>query len=123
MMWLLSILLLHPVVDEPTDLRLISDQETTWILDGVDLGQTEPQEFLEVLVGAGAHEIVAESSTKGDWTILARPTTSGEGLQYVPSWTAKQVGSFEVNNWPAIGFLGLGIALIFAPRWSRRPLE
>ncbi|MGB1698054.1 MAG: hypothetical protein ACPHK8_06610 [Thermoplasmatota archaeon] len=121
MMWLMAILLLQPVFDDAGTMRLVSDADTEWMVDGESVGSTLAHEALELDVAAGAHEVVASSGTNGAWTVLARPVVAGEGATYVPAWTASSTGEVVSNDWPAWVALGLGLALVLVSR--RRSLQ
>ncbi len=89
---LMAMLVVHPVVDEPTDLRMVAvgvDGEVTWTLDGDVVARTTDREAATVHVDAGSHELIARSDTDAAWEIMARPEPRGEGAAYVPAWTAK----------------------------------
>jgi hypothetical protein len=121
MMWLFAILIVQPVFDEAGTMRLVSDADAEWHVDGELVGHTTSQEAFELPVSAGEHEVIAKSDTNGKWTILARQTTASEGATFVPSWTAHQTGSSQSVQWPAWVALAVGIGLVAIPR--RRSLQ
>lgn len=121
MMWLLAILIVQPVFDDASTMRLVSDAETEWVVDGAPVGKTGAHEAFEMEVGAGSHEVVATSGTVGAWTVLARPVVVGEGATYVPAWTASSSGEPIATDWPAWIALALGLALVLVSR--RRSLQ
>lgn len=121
MIWLMAILMVQPVFDEPGTMRLVSDAEVEWHVDGELVGTTIAQEALELPVEAGEYEVIAKSEATGKWTILARPAVASEGATFVPSWTAHQTGSSEAVHWPAWVALGAGVGLVAISR--RRSLQ
>lgn len=92
----LSMLLLHPVLDEPADVRIVAsgvgDAEVVWSLDGHPVAVTTDREAVTIAIAAGMHELQASTTARGAWEIMARPEPRDpSGAQYVPAWTARHV--------------------------------
>lgn len=121
MMWLLAILVVQPVFDEPGTMRMVSDAETEWMVDGEIVGQTAAHEALELPVSAGQHEVTASSDTRDAWNVLVRPVKSGPGANYVDAWTASATATQGGANWPPWVAMGLGLVLVGMSR--RRSLQ
>ncbi len=94
---LLAMLVVHPVLDEPQDLRMVAvgvdGASVTWELDGVPIATTQDREAVSVPVSAGPHRLVAHADVEGPWEILARPEPRGEGAVLVAAWSAKHDGA------------------------------
>lgn len=92
-MMLLAVLLLHPVLDEPSAIRLaaadVGPHEVAWSVDGVEVARTSDREAVLVHLGAGAHEVKAASDAPGPWQAMARRDAAADGAAYVPAWTAR----------------------------------
>jgi hypothetical protein len=123
---LASMLLLHPVLDDPTDLRLVAagvgDHDVVWSLDGREVATTSDREAASVRVEAGRHEVVARTAHNGPWEALARAQPSGHhGAAYVPAWTARFDGTPEAEGglpdwlW-AIPLLLVAAGAVLVPR-------
>jgi DNA-binding transcriptional LysR family regulator len=119
-----ALLLLQPVVEEAGTLRLVASgptQPVTWLVDGAQAGTTLQRVPLEVQVGLGAHVVVAQTTHKGAWQVVARMEVAGPGIAYAPAWTAASSGDGpKVIPGPAAGVLAIAVV---AAAWmqSKRP--
>lgn len=126
MIWMLAILVLHPVLEDDGALRLVSDgtgdRDVAWRLDGELVATTWDGEPASIQVEAGRHELRASSEETGAWQIMARPDPPGPGARYVPAWTAR-AEAMPVDDsrasWPW-WLVVPAAALIIAPRWRAR---
>lgn len=125
-----SVLVLHPVLDEPATLRLVAsgtdDAQIAWSLDGEPVATTRGREATRVQVGPGEYTLRAETPHDGTWRALARPEPTGDGWTYVPAWTA--VHDPDADHAPPdapwldpvpLGLAAVGALLVLLPR--RRP--
>lgn len=126
---LAAVLSLSPVLDEPTDLRLVArdvEARVVWTVDGAVIGESGDREVLTVQLAPGEHRIVAETDHDGAWRIMARPDAPyGEGAAYVGAWTAASEGvptpapaSARNVPWTPIALGALALALFVWPRRS-----
>lgn len=112
--FLASMLALNPVVDEATQLRLVSvgtdGEEVVWYLDGDEVARTLDGEAARVPVPPGDHELHAVTEHTGEWQVMARAEPEREGrASYVPAWTAQ--------HRPGPG-PGSGAAVHSVPGWA-----
>jgi hypothetical protein len=130
---LAAALLLHPVLAEDGDLRIVAvgtgAEEVTWTMDGNVVATTRDGEAVSVPAGAGPHELWATSPADGAWRALARPDGAVPGgAGAVPAWTAVYVPQEDKElptwTWPAAG-AAAAVASLVRPRsvlqaWGRR---
>lgn len=127
---LASLLALHPVLDEPTDLRLVAtgtgDDPVTWTLGGEDVAVTGDGEAARIPVPAGEHTVQAATDHEGTWRALVRPDPSGPGVAYVDGWSAVHTPTPSAGDpwWPPldpvpVALGAMGLVLLLVPR--RRP--
>jgi hypothetical protein len=92
----LAVLLLNPVLEEPSALRMVAvgtgPEPVEWLLDGRVVATTLDGEAVTVQAGPGEHEVVARSRAAVRWTALVRSEPLGPGMSYVPAWTAEWDG-------------------------------
>lgn len=128
---LVSLLVLHPVVEEDTPLRLVAtgtgDVPVHWILDGDAVAVTADGQAGHVNVSAGEHTVRAETDHDGPWRILVRPSPQGPGVTYVDGWSAQHTpapaptGSTPLRDAAdpvPLALAALGLALVLVP-WRR----
>lgn len=117
------VLLLQPVLAEPSEVRLIAagtgDDVVQWTVDGEHVATTKDREAAVVILGAGTHRIEAQSEAPGVWTAVARPVAppGSAGLTFMPAWSATSHGRPEPRPTPTadwLPILGLGLAVIGA---------
>lgn len=92
---ILAVLVLHPVLDEAMDLRLVATGETgrvEWSLDGNIFATTDAGEAVSIATSAGPHEITARTTATGAWAAMARPEPEGPGARFVEAWYAEHPG-------------------------------
>lgn len=97
MIWIvLAALLLHPVLAEEGDLRLVAtgtgDAPVAWHLDGERVAVTHAGDAVTVHAPAGNHDLWAVTAHEGPWEALARPDGPSSGAAYVPGWWARSDG-------------------------------
>lgn len=89
---LMAAVLLHPVLDEPTEMRLAASPDAgtvAWRVDGAEVGTTPPGGALRLRMAAGEHWVQAESGSETPWVAIARPDPQpGAGATLVGSWHA-----------------------------------
>jgi hypothetical protein len=90
---LTSVLMVHPVVDEDTSLRLVAlgteDETVAWFLDDEPVATTHAGQAVTLPVPAGSWQVRAETDHAGTWEIHVRPDPDrGEGAMYVQGWSA-----------------------------------
>jgi len=92
---LASMLVLQPIVDAATHVRLVSvgteGHEVVWYLDGFEAARTRDGDPARVPLPAGRHELHAVTEHRGEWQVMARPEPDGSEATYVPAWTARHV--------------------------------
>lgn len=79
-------------LSDNTDLRLASsgtgDEVVEWSLDGQIVATTRDGEPAELHLGAGRHQLWAESESHREWHAVARPDATAEDVRLVPAWSA-----------------------------------
>lgn len=132
MNWLLaSVLILHPVMDEPSDLRVVAagvEEPVEWELDGRLVATTGDREAASFPIGAGTHQLVARTDHEGAWEVMARPDPQDPGTAtYVPAWTARHVptpagdAGMRIPAWA--GPVAMALAAVVYGAWPRKARE
>lgn len=124
-----SAILLQPVFDEATEVRLAASgtdgHEVQWYLDGVLIASTQSGQATTALVPEGAFDLWATTEYDGTWRAIARPTdaTGAPGVEYVQAWSG--VHEKEPRGapfvWPMVAILIGGALLVVAGRRPKRP--
>lgn len=131
-----AVLVLHPVVDEAADLRVVATGDVgaiQWLLDGDVVATTVAGAAARIPVAAGPHELTARTDAHGAWNAMARPDPSGPGARYVEAWYAEHPGPVVAARlpagsgptiapamWAAAALAATGVALVAGPAMRRR---
>lgn len=116
---LLSLVVLHPFLAEPSDLRLVAAgtgaEVVDWTVDGQWVATTRDREAATLLVEAGPHRVTAESRSPLSWTAVVRPAPDAAGMAYVSAWSAASPGEthrpIPGGDWGVVALLA-GAALV-----------
>lgn len=112
-----AMLVLQPILDEATPLRLATtgtgDLRVEWWLDGALVAETWDGQAATIQVGSGMHALTAQTTHLGPWAALARPEPAGPGIAYVPAWSGRSEGVTPGAGEASRAFLQpLGVAVL-----------
>ncbi|MES2154675.1 MAG: hypothetical protein V4510_06015 [bacterium] len=122
---LVAVVILHPVLAEPGDVRLVAagtgGASTEWAVDGAHVASTADREAAVVHLQAGGHRIEAESHASRAWIAIARVVPAQPGLAYVPSWSGGAAGEATRPIPVDLPVVGVAVAAAGLRRHSKGP--